>query len=378
MKNKYSKKLIWDYIHGEEIDHIDELEEDYQFMMAVIELSHDKKMYDMCSDQIKSNYEFVRFLIEMFQGDKSFIVRVANFYLDTVNENDVTYYELIIIMSKILHYGDLGENEELDVAIYKYNVAASSLLFQQKMLAKMEIQKEKDLFWKREFGLGFLLIKAGIGYQSDIICEYFAQEYLKDILKDDEDMNFETFLHKQFQSFEPIKKQGIHNFLITYIGLYDSNLADYAYKHLYLLEDMIKEMQRIEKNWESFEKNILEEKKELFESLVHQKISEYQSIYDFGDYCMHLDHMNLGLPFKLGYFPDGFDLMDRKLAFNDYKCLKEVVELAQKIFLSRVIEKELEVDEIGVMNKKAHILSFEQKNSSKVKKIKFIAEKNDH
>ena len=85
MKNKYSKKLIWDYIHGEEIDHIDELEEDYQFMMAVIELSHDKKMYDMCSDQIKSNYEFVRFLIEMFQGDKRFIVRVANFYLDTVN-----------------------------------------------------------------------------------------------------------------------------------------------------------------------------------------------------------------------------------------------------------------------------------------------------
>lgn len=284
MKRKYNKRLIWDYINGENIDNIDELEDDYEFMMEVIKITHDKKMYYLCSKQIKSNYEFVKFMINEFKKDKEFIVQIANFYLNTINENDTTYHEIVIIMQKLLKYEDLGESEKLDDAIYTYNMAASTLLSKEKLLATMVIQQEEDLMMKKEFGLGFLIIKTGIGYQSEIICDYFATEYLIDIIKDDKNMNLEAFLHKSFTTFQKVKEQGLNHFLIMYISLYDSNLAEYISNHLYLLKDALWVMKRIENNWYNYEQIELEEKKDLFERLANEQIEKYHSIYSYKEY----------------------------------------------------------------------------------------------
>lgn len=284
MKRKYNKRLIWDYINGENIDNIDELEDDYEFMMEVIKITHDKKMYYLCSKQIKSNYEFVKFMINEFKKDKEFIVQIANFYLNTINENDTTYHEIVIIMQKLLKYEDLGESEKLDDAIYTYNMAASTLLSKEKLLATMVIQQEEDLMMKKEFGLGFLIIKTGIGYQSEIICDYFATEYLIDIIKDDKNMNLEAFLHKSFTTFQKVKEQGLNHFLIMYISLYDSNLAEYISNHLYLLKDALWVMKRIENNCYNYEQIELEEKKDLFERLANEQIEKYHSIYSYKEY----------------------------------------------------------------------------------------------
>ncbi len=133
MKKKYSKKLIWDYITGEEIANVEKLEEDSDFMIDVITITQDKKLYSLCSDTIKRNYEFVKFMVEQFKNDKEFIVKVADFYLATVDKQDVTYYELVIIMKKILKYENLGESKNLDEAIYRYNIVASTLLATEKL-----------------------------------------------------------------------------------------------------------------------------------------------------------------------------------------------------------------------------------------------------
>lgn len=42
---KISKKLVYDYINGEDIENIDDLENNYRFMMEVIKITHDKNMY---------------------------------------------------------------------------------------------------------------------------------------------------------------------------------------------------------------------------------------------------------------------------------------------------------------------------------------------
>ena len=52
----YNRKLIWKYINGEEIPNIDRLESDYRFMLEVIRITNDKKMYNLCSDEIKLKY----------------------------------------------------------------------------------------------------------------------------------------------------------------------------------------------------------------------------------------------------------------------------------------------------------------------------------
>ena len=65
MGKKYNSKIIFDYIVGNDLDgySIDELENDPNFMMDVIKITRDKRMYNLCSDDIKKNCTFVEFLI---------------------------------------------------------------------------------------------------------------------------------------------------------------------------------------------------------------------------------------------------------------------------------------------------------------------------
>ena len=58
---KYSKKMINDYILGNDIKDysIEELEDDKEFMMLVIGTTNDEKFYNLCSDN--------PFLIDFFK-----------------------------------------------------------------------------------------------------------------------------------------------------------------------------------------------------------------------------------------------------------------------------------------------------------------------
>ena len=61
---KYSQELITKYINGEDIEKysLEELENDRIFMIKVIEYSNDLNMYNLCSDNLKKDYNFVKFL----------------------------------------------------------------------------------------------------------------------------------------------------------------------------------------------------------------------------------------------------------------------------------------------------------------------------
>ena len=111
----YNSKLIHDYINGNDIiDYdIEELENDYRFMMKVIDYTKNKNMYNLCSDEVKKNYTFVKFMIEKFKDDVNFIAKVADYYLDQTNDEDITYNELNIIMDSIV-------NTDIDSELLSY------------------------------------------------------------------------------------------------------------------------------------------------------------------------------------------------------------------------------------------------------------------
>ena len=100
--SKYNKSLIYDYINGNDIENynVEELENDYEFMKLVINVSKDKNIYKLCSDKLKNNYEFIKFIIYKFKNDIDFICKVANSYLDITN-NEIEEIELNIIMSEL-------------------------------------------------------------------------------------------------------------------------------------------------------------------------------------------------------------------------------------------------------------------------------------
>ena len=74
---KINNKLVIDYINGEDIENIEALENDFDFMKAVIDKSNDKNFYNLCSNDLKINHDFVLYLIYKFSDNKSFITASA-------------------------------------------------------------------------------------------------------------------------------------------------------------------------------------------------------------------------------------------------------------------------------------------------------------
>ena len=85
---KYSRELINRYINSEDITiyDIDELENDKDFMMQVISVSGDNNFYNLCSDNVKCDYEFVKYLIIKFKHKIDFVCEVADYFLSHVGK----------------------------------------------------------------------------------------------------------------------------------------------------------------------------------------------------------------------------------------------------------------------------------------------------
>ena len=238
---KYSKKLIWDYIKGEEIDNIDELENDYKFIMEVIKYTKDKKLYNICSDQIKLNYEFVLFLINLFKNDKKFILNVAKYYLDNNKKDDITNKELIFIMSNILN-----TKEKTEESIH-YNLLKKTFIIKERVLVKKSINKSKDKLTKINLGLGFIVLQCNEYKDSQIIMDEFAKDMIKEIFHYNEHQNLEEKIHNDFNTLENLRKIELKQYLINYIKKYDVYLANYVFTRTYLLEDVLVNIKELEK-----------------------------------------------------------------------------------------------------------------------------------
>lgn len=344
---KYSKELIWDYITGNDIDNIDDLENDYKFIMEVIKVTKDKNMYNLCSDEMKTNYELIKFMINTFKDDRRFVSKIANEYLEKIdinNDDDITRVELIIIMSNIFK-----DYEESDEAIL-YNMLKVAIYNRIKVEINLVIDENPDL--KDEIGLGFSYIKTRFN-NNEIINKYFASNYLNEIFYNNDNLSLEEIIHKRLSNLNNLKKYGIKNFILNYIGYYDKSLEEYIFAHIELIKDIEESINNIAINWDNYIDNILKRKNEIFFQEVNQLIEEYNVLFTYDDVCCHIDKLNI-IPVKLydnkhydfiieEYVDDtiveDIDFIDeKKLSLNDYKCLKEIIKLAKGLFISDIID----------------------------------------
>ncbi len=90
-------KLVLDYINAEDITgfDIDLLENNYNFMTRVIMKSNDKNFYDLCSDNLKRNLPFVKFLVFKFQDDKEYVDKILEEYFKQCTKEEKLDYKII-------------------------------------------------------------------------------------------------------------------------------------------------------------------------------------------------------------------------------------------------------------------------------------------
>lgn len=359
MKRKYSIKIVWDYINGLEVNNIDELENDCMFMMDVIRITRDKNMYNLCSDEVKRNYEFVKFMIETFSYDKKFVNEIACSYLDSVDEDDITAKELIFILCEVF--------KNCKYEYLKYFVMRTCICSYERVMVDAIVREEENPAWKKEFGLGFILILVKDIGNSDIIVKYIASEYLYEIFYENNEMTLEKFMHKKFNNPDKIKNTGVKNFIIEYVSTYDANLSAYLCAHLDLLKGIEKDIERIIKNWTEYNIRTLIRKNNIFMQETYNLIEQYNSKLTYREICWYIDK-KLNLPVKLSLNDEEFDcdFMEytdlKRMNLNDYRCLMEIVELAKELYLSSVIDNNTEKydkpTECVIDNNKCKMLKF--------------------
>jgi hypothetical protein len=341
MKKEYNKTLILDYISGNDIEEklLEELEDNYLFMFDVIKLTKDKKMYNLCSDNVKKDYNFVKLIIDMFSYDIQFITIVADNYLNniSISEDDINYRELLITMAKIIGRTD-------DKKLLFYCTKAYSIYIEDSIAFTSDIMKEKNKSFKLEMGLGFLFFLNEYG-TSEIIMDYVASNFISRIFIES-NLDLEKLIHKDFKDFRDLEKHGINNFIIGYINNYDTYLATYVSSKVELLNDLRKRINFIQKNWDNYVKRTNMRKIAIFIYEANKYIDDHEKDMSLcGEDALEyiIKKFDL-LPLVEPYFPLGLDeefsmpIQEEKLNVADVMCIKYLTELVNELCKSNIID----------------------------------------
>lgn len=346
--NKYSRKLVLDYINGNDIPDYDikSLENDIEFMQQVIEISNNKDMYECCSDELKNNYEFVFYLINKFKRDSKFISELCIQFINNEKENYLQRVELAIMTTEILEK--------------KHNIMASEIklfvneiyenILENVMTTIEELEKVDDY----DYGLGFVFIN-DLFANSKITLDYFAKGYMDEIFFN-KLYGFEKVLHKNFKKYDDIEKYGINRFLINYTNSYDTYLAMYVSCNIELFESIKREMVAIKRNWNYYEEIKDHVKLEVYIDEVEKFINSRELVTSFtvndlirynaskfGFEKLLLEHPSYSEIFKDAN--KNIFVNKKTLNYDDMLCLKYSKDLAIQIFENDEIILEREVVE---------------------------------
>ena len=235
---KIDDTLINKYINGDEIDEktIEELEDNREFMTAVIDKTNDKKLYSLCSDRLKGDLEFAKFLVNKFKDDIDFVLDFNTDYLVYAVKHLEDAVELSIIVRN-----NLPEEEA-----YYMNCFADELYYASRL--ETELGVEKNPFLRSQIGMGFIGFYDAY-HDRKIVLDYYARKMVKEIINGHD---IDKIVHNQFSNPEKLKEVGIKNYSISLIRSFDSMLSSYVSTNIELISEFEKEINKIIVNWSKF------------------------------------------------------------------------------------------------------------------------------
>lgn len=320
---KYNIETVYNYINGEDIADftLEELESNTNFMIDVINASNDKNFYNFTEDNVKTDYRFVKFIINKFKEDENLITVAADTYIEN-QDNEQNYIELLIIMCNLIKDKN-SKNYKKYKFLLEVNHKSKRLQIE---LGKLKMNTEVAV----NLGMGFLIIYDSFN-SSQIILDYYAKAIIEDIFEE-YDIVLEDYLHQRFNTFEKIEKIGIKKYLLDFIAVYDEMLSSYLSSHIYLLEGISKQLDKIKNNWNKYIETKERKKYNEIINKVHEYM-EYEAVdyYSLGEITLlYLVATNLGIEKTLlkydsiseehyqGIMEEARFLLDAsKLSFND-------------------------------------------------------------
>lgn len=290
---KYSKELIDKYIKGEDIKNhqIEELENDKDFMIQVIKETNDKNFYNLCSEKVKKDYEMVKFLVLNYNNDLDFITSIADEYLKEMGDS-LERIELALIML------DLTSTKG-DEKAAKYKMIVDTIFFSKRLEVEICKYKENNDDYSKEVGMGFWYM-FDLYNSSDIVIKFFAKKTIEAIFSE-YDINLEQVLHSKFKKAEDIDLQGINNYMINFLGMYDQMLASYISTHIELLSDFFNKISNVIDNWKNYDEKAERKRYNDMIEQVHEYMENTDSVMTETDILYYVSKQ-LGIDEKLAYY----------------------------------------------------------------------------
>ena len=330
----YSIKTVEAYIKGEDIEKytIEELENDPTFMSMIVLATNDKNIYNLCSEKVKLDYEFVKMMIKRFKNDLSFVCQIANYYLENSNDEE-NNLELLIIMR-----GLTKDKDEKIEQFLKYSLKLECFYSFYRIMIS-EVKKENKCEDKTSFnnivGMGFFALSEDFG-NSELVLNFFAKRFIGEIL---DTINLEKRLHQHFNNFEELEKKGINNYIIDLLNEFDTCLCNYVLSHSYLLEILRKKIFAIKKKWIYFDLRNRELKIDWIIYYIQDYVKKHEEDFRFPD-CFIIGYIaeNLDIP-ELKEYASDMDMEYMKiLNIKELNHLNIMLKTIRKIINNNVFE----------------------------------------
>lgn len=267
--DKYSEEIVTKYINGEDIINysIEELENDPKFMIQVIKKTNDKNFYNLCGDEVKKDFSFIKNMIMNFSNDIDFINKIIDYYMKDIND-DQNLTELILL---ICIYTQYSKNKE-----YNRYKTYREIIYIDK-LAKIEQTKKEfqnEPLILDEIGMGFFFIHDYYQH-STLTLKYFAKRFITDMFKEN-NMSLEKLVHSKFKTYKDLENYGIRKYLIDLISIYDRHLSEYVTVHISILKPSIIEIKKTKNNWDEY---LIKQEKLKYEMMIEEVHNYMKDLY---------------------------------------------------------------------------------------------------
>ncbi len=161
-KMVYDKKIIDDYLNGRNVEDIEGLKKDPNFIFEATIHSGDKEMYNSWNSKMKKNYLYVRKMLFQFYDDLKFSNKVTLNYLKR-SKVDEKFLELCVIM--------LNMSFGIDKEMYECYDGLCSDIYDDYM--------DEIASCDNYEGMGFNCVRER--FDSKVIVDYFATRFVSEI-----------------------------------------------------------------------------------------------------------------------------------------------------------------------------------------------------
>ena len=181
----------------------------------------------------------------------------------------------------------------------KYKMIVDTIFFSKRLEVEICKYKENNDDYSKEVGMGFWYMFDLYNF-SDIVIKFFAKKTIEAIFSE-YDINLEQVLHSKFKKAEDIDLQGINNYMINFLGMYDQMLASYISTHIELLSDFFNKISNVIDNWKNYdEKDERKRYNDMIEQ-VHEYMENTDSVMTETDILYYVAKQ-LGIAEKLAYY----------------------------------------------------------------------------